>query len=211
MTFCNKCGARLEGDERFCVRCGSDLFAGETGGAPAARPLASTPGPAVQPAMATAGAYAAPGQIPAAMGMLQRAAKRGIKPWMVVAAAAIAVGAYYYHMRHQTPTPPEADSALAKEQSFAANWQQANGFIQITNGAWTNNDNTITVQSVTLECDQYSSSGSDLAHMQTTLNGPLSPTMTLNFGSFEAGAAAPNVKTVTCVIVHAQQIAASAL
>jgi len=40
MAFCGKCGAQLEGNERFCVKCGNDLSAAA---APAVTPVAAAP------------------------------------------------------------------------------------------------------------------------------------------------------------------------
>lgn len=49
MAFCSSCGAHLEGDERFCVKCGHDVKAnGEAAPAVAASmPVASASAPAV--------------------------------------------------------------------------------------------------------------------------------------------------------------------
>jgi hypothetical protein len=97
-----------------------------------------------------------------------------------------------------------ANAALAKTQAFDAHWTNVNGFIQLTNGTWKNNG-TATVQSATLECDQFDTSGNVLDEMRTTLNGPVAPGATDGFSPFWMGAVAANLNKVTCSIVHVKQ------
>lgn len=134
------------------------------------------------------------------------AKRAGLGTVLVVLAMA---GMGYYFYTHRTPaappTPPAgANAALAKQQAFSAHWQTENGFIQISNGTWKNNA-TVPIQSATLECDQYSSNGTDLDEMQTTLNGPVPPGSTSTFPVFQMGEVANYLDHVTCTIVHIKQ------
>jgi predicted amidophosphoribosyltransferase len=49
-AFCSKCGTQLEGNERFCVKCGNDVTAAAPASAPA--PVAAAPPPRVAQPMA---------------------------------------------------------------------------------------------------------------------------------------------------------------
>ena len=150
----------------------------------------------------------------------------------VVVIAALAAGGYYWytHIRPKPPAPappapapappnpappapgggggapqPPGAAALGKLQSFNANWNQVNGFVQITNGKWVNNA-TVAVQSATLECDQYDSGGNLLDEMKTTLNGPVQPSGTATYNPFNMGAVAANLSKVTCEITYAKAV-----
>ena len=92
--------------------------------------------------------------------------------------------------------PPAPSSALVGQEAFDAHWQTVNGYIQISNGKWTNNA-SVPVQSSTLECDQYDSGGSDLAQMKTTLNGPVQAGSYATFSPFQMGAVTVNVNRVS--------------
>jgi hypothetical protein len=109
-VFCSKCGAQLEGNERFCVKCGHDVTA--AGAVPAAAPgpvAAAPPPPPMAPPPQGYGAppppgYGAPGPIPV-MGVPPPAPpKKNNMMWAVIAIAAAAGGYYYYH-NQQTQTP----------------------------------------------------------------------------------------------------------
>jgi hypothetical protein len=109
-AFCSKCGAQLEGNERFCVKCGHDVTA--TGAVPVAAPapVAVAPPPPMAPPPQGYGAppppgYGAPGPIPV-MGVPPPAPpKKNNMMWAVIAIAAAAGGWYYYHNNLQTQTP----------------------------------------------------------------------------------------------------------
>ena len=116
-AFCSKCGAQLEGNERFCVKCGNDVSAQAAApaaaSAPAAAPPAAVPvAPAVAPpppgyAAPPPPGYAAPGPIPV-MGVpppVQPQKKSGMM-WGVIAIAVLLGVWYYYHNNQQTQTPP---------------------------------------------------------------------------------------------------------
>ena len=221
MAFCGNCGNQLQGDERFCVKCGKDVSAkpattassvAPTAAATAAPPVPPAAPPVrpimapMQPVAAAPGPYAAPGAVPIAVAVPQ-AQKHGGVTGLVVLLVLIAGAGYYYYTHKTPPTPakPAVDNiTLAKQQTFGAHWNAINGFIQISNGKWTNNSQ-YPVQSATLECDQYDVSGTDLDQMRTTLNGPLQPGATDTFNPFQMGAVANNLSSVTCTIVHVKQ------
>lgn len=218
MAFCSNCGNQLEGNERFCGKCGSDVSAktGPAAGPVAAGPIAvpravpsaaMPPAQPVQPMAAMPGMYAAPGAIPMAVAMPPQApAKRGITLGTVVIIAALAAAGYYYYKNYYVPEHQKQNggaAALGKLQAFDAHWQTVNGYIELTNGKWTNNS-TVAVQSATLECDQYDAGGNDLDQMRTTLTGPVNPGGTDSFNPFNMGAVANNLNKVTCTILYAK-------
>jgi len=190
MAFCSNCGNQLEGNERFCVKCGSDVSAktgaaGPVASASAAGPrvVPSMPMQPVQPMTAMPGPYAAPGPIPVPMAIAQQPpAKKGVTFGTLAVVAALALGGYYYYTHYYVKDHPPAAAksqpqggtaaALGKQQAFDAHWQTVNGFVQLSNGKWTNNAN-VAIQSSTLECDQYDAGGNLLDQMRTTLNGPV--------------------------------------
>jgi len=104
-TFCSKCGTQLEGNERFCVKCGNDVTA--VAGAPAvAAPLMS---PAPPPGYAAPAhmPFVAPGQVPMSVAMPPPApAHKSGMLWLVVIVALAAGGWYYYKHTPQSVTPP---------------------------------------------------------------------------------------------------------
>jgi hypothetical protein len=106
MAFCNHCGAQLEGDERFCVKCGNDVKAQAAApaaavSAPAAAPAA--PIPVAQPA-APPPMYAAPGQFPVAMAVPPPAQSKHGWIWGVIIVALVLYGLYYMGT-HNKQTP----------------------------------------------------------------------------------------------------------
>ncbi len=215
MAFCKSCGTQLQGDERFCVGCGADVSAkpaSTPAPAPVAGPVPGTPVPpnpaaAAKHVVAIPGPFAPPGTIPITVAMPQQApAKHGGLVWILIVLAVLGAG-YYYSTKPKPPAPadPNAKAALIKQQAFDAHWQAVNGFVQVSNGKWTNNA-TVAIQSSTLECDQYDSSGTDLAQMRTTLNGPVQPGNSTTFNPFQMGAVATNVNRVTCTIVHVKPV-----
>ncbi|MGB7264880.1 MAG: zinc-ribbon domain-containing protein [Terracidiphilus sp.] len=219
MAFCSNCGNQLEGSERFCGKCGSDVSAKAAGQVAASqvaagpRAAASVPMQAVQPMGAMPGVYAQPGAIPVAVAIPQQApAKKGITLGTVILVAALAAGGYYYFTKYKPAVDAQkqkgANAALAKQQAFDAHWQTVGGFIQLTNGKWTNNAN-VAIQSATLECDQYDASGNNLDQMRTTLNGPVNPGGTDTFNPFNMGAVANNLNKVTCTIMYVKQAGAA--
>ena len=109
-VFCGKCGAQLEGNERFCVKCGHDVTAAGAVPAAAPTPVAAAPPPPLAPppqgyAAPPPPGYGAPGPIPV-MGVPPPAPpKKNNMMWAVIAIAAAAGGWYYYHNNQQTQTP----------------------------------------------------------------------------------------------------------
>jgi hypothetical protein len=229
MKFCSNCGAPIEGNERFCVKCGTPISANGaaipvTAPLPLAAVTYAAPPPPMPPQPVAAVPVAYPPQIPVAMPMPPQApAQSGNKMWTWIVVAALAAGGYYYYT-HKAPaapaTPPVApapavptpgagaNAALAKLQVFNAHWQTVSGFVQISNGVWTNNA-TVPIQSSTLECDQYDANNNNLDQMTTTLNGPVQPAANVTFNPFNMGAAAANMTHVTCTITHVVQVAAA--
>lgn len=233
MAFCSNCGNQLEGNERFCSKCGSDVSA--KSGAAAAGPVAtaggagpravpSTPVQPVQPFQPVApvpGAYAGPGAIPPGaipvpVGVAQQPpAKKGVTFGTLAILVVLALGGYYYYTHYYVKNHPPASAksqpqsgtaaALGKQQAFDAHWQTVNGFVQLSNGKWTNNAN-VAIQSSTLECDQYDSGGNLLDQMRSTLNGPVQPGGTDTFNPFNVGAVANNLNRVTCTILYAKAV-----
>jgi hypothetical protein len=230
MAFCSNCGNQLEGQERFCSKCGNEVTARAatrmtapaavaTGGVSGA--VASLPMQPVQTMAAVPGTYAAPGPIamgpggiPMAVAMPPQApGKKGMKLSTLVIAAAIAAGGYTYYthvyQKNHAPASSQAkggaNAALGKQQAFDAHWQTVNGFVQLSSGKWTNHSN-VAIQSATLECDQYDTSGDDLDQMRTTLTGPVQPGGTDTFNPFAMGAVASNLNKVTCSIMYAKPV-----
>jgi hypothetical protein len=211
------------------VKCGKD-----NGLRPAAAQVAAPvavapppPAPPVQPFAPAPGMYAAPpGAIPIAVPPQVPAKKSGTMGSVIVLAI-LAAGGYWYYTQHkpagqnppaaQAPgggappagqAPPAsgagANADLAKQQAFDAHWQNVNGMIQLSNGTWKNNGSA-TVQSATLECDQFDAAKNVLNMMRTTLNGPVAPGATDGFSPFWMGAASANLDAVTCTIIHVKQ------
>lgn len=116
MTFCSHCGAQLQGDERFCVACGTPVSAAAgpavaaAGGGVAAAPVPSMPAapvPAAPMPMTFAGPYPAPGQYPLLVGGAPpAAAKSGGSKWTWIVIAAVVFGGYFYSKEATTTTPP---------------------------------------------------------------------------------------------------------
>src|ERR1017187_7159209 len=198
MAFCSKCGTLLQGDERFCVKCGNDVSA-QT----ASTAAPSTPVPPVQPIAAVPASFVPPAPIPVAVAIpAQASAKRSGLLLVVIVLVVVAAG-YYYYTKHKAPAAPQpgADAALVKQQAFNADWRNSFGFVQVYNARWTNNA-AVVIQSATLECDQYAGNGTDLAQMRITLNGPLQPGASTTFNPFQMGEVAVNVNRVKCNVVY---------
>jgi hypothetical protein len=116
MAFCSNCGNQLQGDERFCVKCGHDVKANGTPAEAASTPVAGANAPAVTPAVAAqpiaaAPPYAAPGPIPVAIGMPPVAVpqKNNGLVWAIVLLLLLGGGYYYYNKNHQQ-TPPQGNA-----------------------------------------------------------------------------------------------------
>ncbi|HVN92078.1 MAG TPA: zinc ribbon domain-containing protein [Terracidiphilus sp.] len=115
-TMCSKCGAQLEGSERFCVKCGNDVTTNAAAVAPAAVPMAAPPAAYAvpvppPPGYAAAGAVPmmapAPARVPMSVAMPPAAPshKSGML-WLVVLVALGAGGWYYYKHNPTTQTQP---------------------------------------------------------------------------------------------------------
>lgn len=95
MAFCSKCGNHLEGNERFCVKCGADLAATPPSATPPAAPAPSVAAPAAQ--YAVPAGYAPPGSVPVAMQIPAASPKRLPWLWIVICLALAGTAFYYYH------------------------------------------------------------------------------------------------------------------
>ena len=112
MVTCNKCGAQLEGNERFCVKCGNDVTAQANGPALVAAPAAAAAmpvpaaSPQMPPPMTAPPLYPPPGQVPmVAMPPAAPAKNHGLI-WLVALVLLGACGYYYY--KHNSTTPAGA-------------------------------------------------------------------------------------------------------
>ncbi len=121
MAFCSKCGAKLDGDERFCAKCGNVIAANGAAvpvgavvtSAPvasAAAPAASAPAPMPQPVTPAPFPYPAQPPIPIVMGTPPGQPKRNGVMWTLIIVAAVLVGLYYIGT-HKTPAQPGATPA----------------------------------------------------------------------------------------------------
>ena len=101
MAFCNSCGAQLDGDSRFCAKCGSDQTA-KAGGAQAPAAVPMTPAGHMP--------FVAPGQVPMSVAMPPPAPARK-SGMMWVAALVVAAGGYYYYTHYMRPQPQPTPTA----------------------------------------------------------------------------------------------------
>ena len=213
MTICRNCGAPLQGDERFCTKCGADTQA--RAAVPPAVPM--------QPMMAAPAQYAIPpGAVPIAVPLPPPAKRSGLM-WTVIVIAVLA-GGYYYHEKQKpaaqtqpgagpsqpgaapsqpgfNPSTPVSNQGLVQQQIFGGRWVAAYGSIEVTNARWTNNSN-VAIQSATLECVQYAANGATIAQTQNILNGPVQPGASATFGPFQMGRIAQYLNKVNCGIVQ---------
>jgi hypothetical protein len=111
MAFCSSCGAQLEGDSRFCAKCGADQTA-NAGGAPAvpaAAPQAAIPPQPAQPFAGTPPQYPPPHMPIPVMTMPPAApAKGNTWLWVAIVVAAVLCGLYYigtHDKQNPGPTP----------------------------------------------------------------------------------------------------------
>ena len=119
MTSCKNCGAHLEGNEKFCVKCGAPVDANEaatppTGPRPAAPVAAvvqpSYPAAVMQPYPA-AGAYASFGATPVAVPLPQAAPMKHSWATTLIVLVVLAAGGYYYQKYQATPAAPQPGTA----------------------------------------------------------------------------------------------------
>ena len=275
-TFCSKCGAQLEGNERFCVKCGNDVTGAAA--APVAQPPAPVPPPPGFPAHVPM-PFVAPGQLPMSVAMPPPApAHKSGMLWIVIIAALAGGGWYYYTHTPQSVTPPATapgqqpgtqpapqppaqppqqpggappqqpalqpqqpggapgqppaqqpggapgqppaqqpgggpgqqpggapggggnNAALVQQQQFAGRWVAQNGNVEVEDAQWRNASN-VAIQSATLECVQYASTGVVIFQQGMVLNGPTAPGATSSFPPFSMGAIQQGMAKVQCGIV----------
>jgi hypothetical protein len=114
MAFCSKCGAQLEGDERFCAKCGNDVTAAAPAPAAVVQPIAPPlpPGYAAPPP-----GYAAQGPIP----ILTMAPPTPVKGrrwlWGVIVVFAILYGLYSIGKHNQQTAPAQPGEAPTQGQA----------------------------------------------------------------------------------------------
>jgi len=200
MAFCSKCGNHLEGNERFCVKCGADL---------AATPPAATPPAAPSPAIAAPVAqYAAPAGYPVPGGIavpMPAAVPAKRLPWVWIAITLVLAGvAFYYYHKEQTLVALIQNAinnsnsngggttnnggggnnngggaggggnnlaAVMQQQVWHQTaWQVTNGAV-IVQGTWENNGTT-SIANGTLTCTEYDANTQQLGTLTTTLYGP---------------------------------------
>jgi hypothetical protein len=213
MAFCGKCGAQLEGNERFCRQCGHDLSAAGAAAAPVAAPFAPPPAaPFVAPPPQF---YPAPGQIPIVT-MPQPVPKSHGWIWGAIIVVGILYGLYYIGKNDQNQTQPGAapqpagtqpggpNATLLRQQIFTSQWRVTNGDVQIYNQLWENRS-TVAVASATAECDEVDQNGSVLAQKSIDLSdqtgGAVQPGHTLTFDPLDIGQAVQGLSKVNCGIV----------
>ena len=193
MAFCSNCGTQLEGTERFCVKCGVEQTT-KAGGAVAAPP-AAMPQPPVQP-FAGVPPQHSPAPVPIPIMMPSPAPAKGSSlKWIVLVLVVVAGGLYYNHNRNH-----QQHQALAQAQQFIGNWDNVNGFVQISQGQWRNGSNVI-IQSATLECAQIAQGGQTISSFDTKLNGPAQPGQTVIFSPFQVGQMAQGVSKLQCNVI----------
>ena len=231
MTFCSSCGAQLEGDGGFCVKCGADQKA-KAGSAPiavAAPPQAAyapqppaMPPPPVQPFAGMPPQYPPPNApIPVIMGVPPGAQPANKNTLLyVIIGAAVLFGGYYYNQQHQqnpdtAPAPQtqpgqqpggqgNPNQAIIAAQKFTeGGYNAVNGQIQVTQGQWLNGSN-VPLQAAMLGCEQMDANGQNLTQDQVTLTGPAPPGATVTLPTFSIGAEAQGVTKVKCAITNVE-------
>jgi len=215
MAFCSKCGNHLEGNERFCVKCGADLAATPPSAAPPAA-AASPVSPVAQ--YATPAGYP-PGSMPIAVAVPpQPVPKRAPWGWLAIIVVLLGVAGYWYnqaqHVNPPVPTPSPAPApgpapapnpnpapnpqSLLQQQVLQMTWQLVSNVVtaQIQ---WTNNS-TMNVASGMAVCTQYDASGNKLSTWNETLTGPINAGTTGNFTNVTLGAPTQGLDKLGCAL-----------
>jgi zinc-ribbon domain len=99
------------------------------------------------------------------------------------------------------PGPGGPNASLVELQRFTGQYRGYNGSVQIYDARWINGSN-VTIQSATLECDQYAANDAVLAQNRTTLNGPVRPGGTGTYNPFLMGAVSRDTSFVNCGVVE---------
>jgi zinc ribbon protein len=112
MAFCSSCGAVLEGDSRFCAKCGTDQTA-KASGAPT--PAAAAP---MAPSVNTPFMASGPVPMPLGPGPVQMPPPAPVQKsgMMWVAALVVAAGGYYYYTHYMRPQPQADQTPPAQTQ-----------------------------------------------------------------------------------------------
>jgi hypothetical protein len=78
-----------------------------------------------------------------------------------------------------------------------------NGYIQVTQGQWTNGSN-VALTAAKLQCVQLNAAGQGLTQSTTTLTGAAQPGGTVAFPAFQIGAVVQGATRVNCQITAVQ-------
>jgi hypothetical protein len=92
------------------------------------------------------------------------------------------------------------NAALVQQQGFSGRWVPQNGNVEVENAQWKNGSNVV-IQSATLMCVQYASTGTVIFQTTMVLNGPTAPGATSSFPPFPMGAIQQAMAKVQCGIV----------
>ena len=133
MAFCKNCGAQLEGNEKFCVKCGTPVVANEAAAQPpgpgsavpvapvqaavapmmAATAVPARPAVVMQPQPA-AGSYVSFAAPPVAVPLPQAAPMKHSWATTVIVLVVLAAGGYYYQKYQATPAAPQPGTPPAQ-------------------------------------------------------------------------------------------------
>ncbi len=211
MAFCSKCGNHLEGNERFCVKCGTDLAATPPSATP---PAAPAPAPPI-PHYAMPAGYPQGTPMPFAVAVPpQPAPKRAPWGWLAIIAVLLGVSGYWYNQAQHvnppvpapspapnpapTPNPSPAPGALLQQQVLQMTWQLVSNVVtaQIQ---WTNNSSTNIASGVAV-CTQYDAGGNKLSTWSETLTGPVNAGTTGSFTNVALGAPSQGLDKLGCTL-----------
>jgi predicted anti-sigma-YlaC factor YlaD len=87
-----------------------------------------------------------------------------------------------------------------QQQEFSGRWVPQNGNVEVEDAKWVNHSNA-TIQSATLMCVQYASTGTIIFQTTMVLNGPTATGATSTFPSFPMGAIQQAMAKVQCGFV----------
>jgi hypothetical protein len=115
MAFCKNCGAELEGNEKFCVKCGTPVDVNQA--TPPIGPVLRAPVAVMQappPPRPVAGSYASFGAPPVAVPLPQAQPMKHSWATTVIVLVVLAAGGYYYQKHQAAPAAPQPGTAPAQ-------------------------------------------------------------------------------------------------